>query len=157
MCQDVDALTPHATGSKEAIYGTNPICISVPTAGGAPVTMDMATSAYAWYGVLQAQTAGEQLPEGVALNAAGEPTTDPDAVLAGGALRSFDRSHKGSNLGLMVELLAGMLFLPIAINCSIEASVAMRSGLLLACGLVSCQGCLGQGCSQRTTLFGHLV
>jgi LDH2 family malate/lactate/ureidoglycolate dehydrogenase len=30
-------------------------------------------------------------------------------VLNGGAIRVFDRSHKGSNLALMVELLAGPL------------------------------------------------
>lgn len=30
-------------------------------------------------------------------------------VLQGGAIRVFDRSHKGSNLALMVELLAGPL------------------------------------------------
>lgn len=58
---------------------------------------------------MEASTAGRQLPPGVALDAHGEPTTDPLAVLSGGALLPFDRSHKGSGLGLMVELLAGSL------------------------------------------------
>lgn len=69
----------------------------------------MATSAYAWWGVMEAATAGRQLPPGVAQDAAGAPTTDPQAVLSGGALLSFDRTHKGSALGLIVELLAGPL------------------------------------------------
>jgi LDH2 family malate/lactate/ureidoglycolate dehydrogenase len=95
-------------GAKQAIFGTNPICMSVPAAGG-PVTMDMATAAYAWFGVLEAKTAGRPLPEGVAMDAQGRDTTDPEAVLSGGALKVFDASHKGSALALFVELLAGPL------------------------------------------------
>jgi len=95
-------------GAKQAIFGTNPICVSVPAADG-PVTMDMATAAYAWFGVLEAKTAGVQLPPGVAMDSAGHDTTDPNAVLAGGALKVFDGSYKGSALALFVELLAGPL------------------------------------------------
>ena len=69
----------------------------------------MATSSYAWWGVMEAATAGRELPEGIAQDKSGAPTRDPAAVLAGGALVSFDRSHKGSALGLIVELLAGPL------------------------------------------------
>lgn len=95
-------------GAKQAIFGTNPICVSVPAAGG-PVTMDMATAAYAWFGVLEAKTAGAQLPTGVAMDSDGHDTTDPNAVLSGGALKVFDGSYKGSALALFVELLAGPL------------------------------------------------
>ena len=95
-------------GAKQPIFGTNPICMSVPAAGG-PVTMDMATAAYAWFGVLEAKTAGRPLPEGVAMDPQGRDTTDPEAVLSGGALKVFDGSHKGSALALFVELLAGPL------------------------------------------------
>jgi len=42
----------------------------------------------------------------VAWDPQGHPTSDPAAALAG-ALRVFDRGHKGSGLALMVELLAG--------------------------------------------------
>lgn len=80
----------------------------MPAAGG-PVTMDMATAAYAWFGVLEAKTAGAQLPPGVAMDSAGHDTTDPNAVLTGGALKVFDGSYKGSALALFVELLAGPL------------------------------------------------
>ncbi|KAJ9512528.1 hypothetical protein QJQ45_018970 [Haematococcus lacustris] len=73
------------------------------------VTLDMATSAFAWFGLLEAQTAGRAIPPDVAMDAAGQPTTNPSEVLSGGALRSFDRGTKGSGLGIMVELLAGPL------------------------------------------------
>jgi LDH2 family malate/lactate/ureidoglycolate dehydrogenase len=53
--------------------------------------MDMATAAYAWFGLLEAKTAGRPIPSDVALNAQGLPTTDPNEVLSGGAIRVFDR------------------------------------------------------------------
>ena len=71
-----------------------------------PLVLDMATSAFAWFGVKTALENGEKIPGGVAYDSSGDNTDDPAAAL-GGALRSFDRSYKGSHLGLMVELLAG--------------------------------------------------
>eukprot|EP00798_Chlamydomonas_sp_ICE-L_P026364 gene26364-17457_t len=118
LAQSPEYVAPH--GARKAVFGTNPIAISVPSENGA-VTMDMATAAFAWFGVVEAQAAGKQVPEGVAMDAAGYPTTDPAqvlddgavlddvAVLDGGAVRVFDKSYKGSNLALMVELLAGPL------------------------------------------------
>lgn len=44
---------------------------AVPAEGG-PVVLDMATSAYAWFGVLEAKTAGRQLPQGVAQDKEGQ-------------------------------------------------------------------------------------
>lgn len=106
FAQSPEFVAPH--GAKQAIFGTNPIAIGIPAEKG-PVVMDMATAAYAWFGLLEAKTAGRPIPGDVALNAQGQPTTDPNEVLSGGAIRVFDRSHKGSNLALMVELLAGPL------------------------------------------------
>eukprot|EP00195_Chlamydomonas_chlamydogama_P003675 CAMPEP_0202914340 /NCGR_PEP_ID=MMETSP1392-20130828/62857_1 /ASSEMBLY_ACC=CAM_ASM_000868 /TAXON_ID=225041 /ORGANISM="Chlamydomonas chlamydogama, Strain SAG 11-48b" /LENGTH=870 /DNA_ID=CAMNT_0049605955 /DNA_START=5 /DNA_END=2617 /DNA_ORIENTATION=+ len=106
LAQSPEFVAPH--GAKQAIFGTNPISISIPAQDG-PVTMDMATAAFAWFGVLEAKAAGRDIPKDVAINAEGHPTTKPDEVLNGGAIRVFDRSHKGSHLALMVELLAGPL------------------------------------------------
>lgn len=86
LAQSPEFVAPH--GSKQALFGTNPIAISVPTlATGASsngthacVTMDMATAAYAWFGLLEAKTAGRPIPPDVALNAQGQPTTDPNEV-----------------------------------------------------------------------------
>ncbi|KAG2435866.1 hypothetical protein HXX76_007061 [Chlamydomonas incerta] len=106
LAQSPEFVAPH--GAKQPIFGTNPIGISIPAQEGA-VTMDMATAAYAWFGLLEAKAAGQPIPGDVAMNAAGEATTDPNEVLQGGAIRVFDKSYKGSNLALMVELLAGPL------------------------------------------------
>lgn len=94
-------------GSYEARFGTNPVAIAVPTVG-APVVLDMATSAMAFFGILQSKIAGESIPSDVGYDAAGNETTDPAAVLAG-AIRVFDRGHKGSGLSMMVELMSNCL------------------------------------------------
>ena len=56
----------------------------------------------------RSKTAGREIPEGVAFDADGLPTIDPNKALKG-ALRTFDRGYKSSNLAMMVELLAGPL------------------------------------------------
>jgi len=94
-------------GAKQPILGTNPIACGVPTDEGL-MLMDQATAAFPWFGLLEAKTAGIEIPEGVAFDADGHPTRDPSAALKG-ALRTFDRGYKSSNLALMVELLAGPL------------------------------------------------
>jgi delta1-piperideine-2-carboxylate reductase len=48
-----------------------------------------------------------KLPEGWAIDAEGNPTTDPEAALAG-AMLPFG-GHKGSAIGTMIELLAGVM------------------------------------------------
>jgi hypothetical protein len=65
--------------------------VCTPAALQGPVVMDMATAAYAWFGLLEAKTAGRPIPGDVALNAQGQATTDPNEVLSGGAIRVFDR------------------------------------------------------------------
>jgi LDH2 family malate/lactate/ureidoglycolate dehydrogenase len=66
----------------------------------------MATSAYAYFGVVTAQTEGRPIPHDIAWDANGSPATTPADALKG-ALRSFDRGYKGSHIAFMVELLAG--------------------------------------------------
>ena len=68
----------------------------------------MATSAAAYFGLVKAAEAGEDINGDVAYDKDGKATTSPADALAG-ALRVFDRSHKGSGLALMVELLAGAM------------------------------------------------
>lgn len=93
-------------GAYEPVFGTNPLAIGIPTAGTALV-FDMATSAIARYGIIEAQTAGKALPPDVAYDADGQSTTDPAAAL-GGAIRAFG-GYKGAGLAMMVELLTGPL------------------------------------------------
>lgn len=93
-------------GAREALYGTNPIAISVPC-DGAPVTLDFAISQTAHGKIAAASAAGEAIPDDWALDAAGRATTDAAAALAG-ALLPFGGA-KGSGLGFMVEALTAGL------------------------------------------------
>lgn len=107
---DFAAVAP--TGSAEPKLGTNPFAYAFPYDGG-EVVFDTATAAIAYFGVVEAMLKGEPLPEGVALNAAGEMTTDANEVMGkgegesvGGAIKTF-AGHKGFGLSLFVQLLGG--------------------------------------------------
>ena len=93
-------------GSYEPLFGTNPIAFGIPTKG-TPLVFDMATSAIARYGIIEAQMAGRTLPDNVAYDKVGQPTTDPTAALQG-ATRAFG-GYKGAALGFMVEILTHQL------------------------------------------------
>jgi len=93
-------VAPH--GAAEGRFGTNPICFGFP-AEPHPIIWDIGTSNIMHAEVLLARRLGEQLPEGRAIGADGQPTTDPNAALKG-AFTAWG-GHKGSGLGLMVQLL----------------------------------------------------
>lgn len=94
-------------GSFEPIFGTNPMAIGVPT-GQDPLVLDMATAAMAYYGLIEAKTAGRKIPPDIAYDSEGNLTDDPGKAMDG-ALRPFDKSYKGAGLSLMVEILTGPL------------------------------------------------
>ncbi|MEY2665004.1 MAG: malate dehydrogenase [Candidatus Parcubacteria bacterium] len=94
-------------GSIDPLFGTNPIGFGFPTNDGAFV-FDMATSAMTFYGLVLAKARGESIPENMAIDSEGNPTTDPVAAMDG-ALLPFDRSYKGAGLAMMIEMLAGPL------------------------------------------------
>ena len=98
-------------GGGEARFVTNPVCIAVPgTAKTPPTLLDMATSRIALGKARVAMSKGEQLGEGLLIDADGRPTTDPGVMYQDprGALLPFG-AHKGSGLALMCELLGGGL------------------------------------------------
>ena len=95
-------------GAIEPLFGTNPISISFPSTEH-PVTFDMATAAIAWYGLIEAAAAGENVDSTAVLDGLGMPTANPNAVLKDGMVLPFDRGHKGSGLGMAVELIGGPL------------------------------------------------
>jgi LDH2 family malate/lactate/ureidoglycolate dehydrogenase len=120
-------VAPH--GASEGRFGTNPICVGFPSQEGSrrvrlldhrsfsgggqadenadePVIWDIGTSAIMHAEVALAQRLGEQLPEGVAFDAAGQPTRDPAAALEG-AFAAWG-GHKGSGLGIVVQLLGAL-------------------------------------------------
>ncbi|ATB63163.1 Ldh family oxidoreductase [Pseudomonas mosselii] len=106
VVNSMTCVVPH--GARKPLFGTNPIAFAAPCAGHDPIVFDMATSAMAHGDVQIAARAGEQLPPGMGVDAEGQPTTDPKAILEGGALLPFG-GHKGSALSMMVELLAAAL------------------------------------------------
>lgn len=99
--------TVNTHGSFQPIFGTNPLAIGMPCDGD-PVVLDMATAAMAYYGLIEAATAGKKIPEGIAYDKDGNLTTDPNLALDG-AIRPFDKSYKGAGLAMMVEILTGPL------------------------------------------------
>ena len=94
-------------GGARALFGTNPIAFACPVEGRPPIVIDLSLSKVARGNVLAAKQRGEPIPEGWALDAAGRPTTDPVAALAGTMVPLGDA--KGTVLALMVELLAAGL------------------------------------------------
>jgi delta1-piperideine-2-carboxylate reductase len=93
-------VAPH--GSTEGRLGTNPICFGFPAADD-PVILDIGTSAIIHAEVMLAHRMGQELPEGVAFDAAGNPTRHPAAALSG-AFAAWG-GHKGSGLAIVVQLL----------------------------------------------------
>ncbi|MCJ1902823.1 Ldh family oxidoreductase [Paracoccus versutus] len=94
-------------GGTTALFGTNPIAFACPRTNGAPIVIDMSLSKVARGNIMAAKQKGTPIPEGWALDAQGQPTTDPVAALAGTMLPLGDA--KGTALALMVELLAAGL------------------------------------------------
>lgn len=94
-------------GGTRGTLGTNPLAFSWPRRGKHPFTFDFATSQFARGEVELYRRAGKALPEGVAIDKDGKPTTDPEAAM-NGAMLTFG-GYKGSALSIMIELLAGPL------------------------------------------------
>lgn len=94
-------------GAKVASIGTSPVAIGIPGPDpqNAPLLLDMATSVAASGRIRQAAVEGRAIPEGIAIDADGKPTTDAGQAAAmlpvGGP--------KGSGLSLMFECLTGIL------------------------------------------------
>lgn len=93
-----------AWDSTQRVLGTNPMAFASPRAKGGPVIWDQASSRMSQGEVLLHARTGRALPEGVGVDAAGQPSRDAEAVLADGALLPFGGA-KGSSIAFMVEVL----------------------------------------------------
>jgi (2R)-3-sulfolactate dehydrogenase (NADP+) len=105
-------------GGRRAMLGTNPIAFAAPaprgqafaTADGAspvPLVVDLALSVVARGKIVAAKAAGKPIPADWAVDASGQPTTDPAAALNGTLLPIG--GAKGAALALMVEVLTASL------------------------------------------------
>jgi len=102
------------TFGREARFGTNPISFAIPAKDEQPFVLDMATTTAAAGKLELAIRLGKPVPAGWALNEKAEPTTDPKVAQKarrllplGGSRESG--SHKGYGLGILVEILCGVL------------------------------------------------
>lgn len=103
-----------AAGSLDRAYGTNPIAMAAPVEGSHPFLLDIATTAVAGGKLEIAQRQGKPIPAGWAVNDDGTDSGDPEILRKGGALLPLGSyletsSHKGYGLGLMVDILTGIL------------------------------------------------
>ena len=97
-----------APGGMTRVIGTNPIAFSVPDGqGGLALQFDQSTTTVALGKITMAKAAGEKIPLGWAVDAEGQPTTDPEAALAGSLVSTG--GVKGWGFGLMAEILAAAL------------------------------------------------
>jgi len=94
-------------GGTDPIIGTNPIALAMPRSGE-PLTIDFASAATTVFDLIAARETSASIAPDLAYDAKGQPTTDPGAALSGGAIKTFGDA-KGSALGLMIELLTGVL------------------------------------------------
>ena len=98
-------VAPH--GGTKAVFGTNPMAFAWPRVDQPPFVFDQASSMSARGDIQLHAIAGKAIPDGWAIDASGNPTTQPDAALQGAQL-PFG-GYKGSSIALMIELLAGAL------------------------------------------------
>ncbi|MBF6616916.1 MAG: Ldh family oxidoreductase [Candidimonas sp.] len=121
----------HPYGGTQAMLGTNPIAIGIPTADE-PFVLDLATSLVSMGKIHSHALRGEPLSDGWAVDSSGRPTTDALAAKHG-AIAPFGQA-KGYGLGLAFELLVAALAgsdLAPAIRGTLDASEPANKGDLL--------------------------
>jgi len=110
------------TFGRDAMLGTNPIAVAAPAGKERPFVLDMATSTVPFGKVEVYDRLGKPIPAGWASDENGVPTTDAAKVIrnansqtASGGLEPLGGNgdllsgYKGYGLGLLVEVLCGVL------------------------------------------------
>jgi len=100
-------------GGREGRLATNPISFAVPNGSGAPLLADFSTAESSEGAIRLYRNMGKMLPDGWVVRADGEQTNDPDEFYGPprGAILPFGgkRGYRGFALGLLVEILGGLL------------------------------------------------
>lgn len=111
-------------GATTPVFGTNPIAFGVPT-DQEPLVLDFSISAMT-NGLMNAVIReGGSLPDGIAFDRAGQPTTDPAEGLAG-AVKAFG-GHKGSGIAIVAQLLCTAF-----VGATVLPSVGVDYGYFMA-------------------------
>ncbi|WP_170406259.1 Ldh family oxidoreductase [Ruegeria arenilitoris] len=96
------------SGGSRPVVGTNPFSVAVPGTDGQPALLiDQSASTIAKSEVMKHAREGKPIPVGWALDAEGNPTTDPEVGLKGSMAPSG--GYKGVGVALLVEVLAAAL------------------------------------------------
>jgi ureidoglycolate dehydrogenase (NAD+) len=107
MTHSSSIVVPH--GGKRRFFGTNPISFAFARKAGPPLCLDMATSQVAWNKILNARIEGRPLEPGLAVDAEGNPTTDPAKADANTPLGGSTYGYKGYGLAFVIDILCGVL------------------------------------------------
>ena len=99
------AVAPY--GASKSLFGTNPICFGTPTGSKVPFILDTSISMINRGKIRLAERKNKKIPQGVALDKLGKPTTDAKKARSGVQLPIA--GFKGSGLAWMVDILSGVL------------------------------------------------
>lgn len=92
-------------GATRPFFGTNPICMAAPMLDDAPFCFDSAITQYSFNKVRQFREDGLPVPPGIASDANGQMTLDPEAAFQLLPLGVY----KGFGLAMMVDIFCGLL------------------------------------------------
>jgi (2R)-3-sulfolactate dehydrogenase (NADP+) len=95
------------SGGAKPVVGTNPFSIAAPSKDGPTVLIDQSASTIAKSEVMKHAREGKPIPVGWALDADGNPTTDPNVGLKGSMAPSG--GYKGVGVALMTEIMAAAM------------------------------------------------
>jgi (2R)-3-sulfolactate dehydrogenase (NADP+) len=96
------------SGGARPVVGTNPVSLAAPGPAGDPALLiDQSASTIAKSEVMKHAREGKPIPEGWALDAEGNPTTDPAVGLKGSMAPAG--GYKGVGIALITEVLAAAL------------------------------------------------
>lgn len=93
-------------GGIKAVIGTNPVSMAAPDGkGGVGYVIDQSSSVVAKSEVMRHAARGDEIPLGWALDADGNPTTDPGQAVT----MAPSGGYKGFGQGLMVETMSSLM------------------------------------------------
>jgi L-2-hydroxycarboxylate dehydrogenase (NAD+) len=102
------------TFGRDVLLGTNPLAFAIPAGKEPAFVLDFATTTVPKGKLEVYKRKGLPLKDGWAIDERGEMTRDPDAALRGallplGGFGTDHSGHKGYGLGLLVDILCGVL------------------------------------------------
>ena len=102
------------TFGKDILLGTNPLAFAIPAKNEPAFVLDFATTTVPKGKLEVYSRKGKQLNPGWAIDATGHETLDPNVALKGallplGGFGVDNGGHKGYGLGLLVDILCGVL------------------------------------------------